>query len=123
MAFNGEYGVDLKERLQTELPAGQYCDVVSGRARPEGGGCTGKTVVVGDDGAAYVEILKDEQEGVLAIHARVGVSLKLFSSRLFSSLLPSFLPSFLRGFDAAESKTPRFFHLPRSHAAQLRGSN
>ncbi|KAJ8676106.1 hypothetical protein QAD02_011892 [Eretmocerus hayati] len=69
IAFNGQYGVDLKENLQTGLLAGAYCDLISGRLIA--GKCTGKIVRVKDDGTAYIEILKDEQDGVLAIHAQV----------------------------------------------------
>ncbi|OXU19234.1 hypothetical protein TSAR_000621 [Trichomalopsis sarcophagae] len=66
-AFNGQYGVDLKQELQTGLPAGDYCDVISGRK--VNGKCTGKTVKVNNDGKAYIEILKDEADGALVIHA------------------------------------------------------
>jgi alpha-amylase len=69
VAFNGQSGADLKESLQTALPAGEYCDVISGRK--VAGKCTGKIVRVKDDGTAYIEILKDEKDGVLAIHAQV----------------------------------------------------
>jgi alpha-amylase len=55
--------------LQTCLPAGDYCDIISGSKID--GTCTGKTVNVGSDGTAYVEILGDEEDGVLAIHAEV----------------------------------------------------
>lgn len=55
--------------LQTCLPQGTYCDVISGAS--EGGSCTGKTVTVGSDGTAYIEILNSEDDGVLAIHAEV----------------------------------------------------
>lgn len=71
MAFNGQSGVDLKATLQTGLSAGSYCDVISGRKNPRSNVCQGKTVVVGDDGTAYIEILKDENEGVIAIHTQV----------------------------------------------------
>ena len=55
--------------LQTCLPAGTYCDVISGSK--SNGVCTGKTVNVGSDGTAYIEILQHEEDGVLAIHAEV----------------------------------------------------
>jgi len=51
------------------LPAGQYCDVISGSKSK--GVCTGKTVNVGSDGRAYIQILHNEEDGVLAIHAEV----------------------------------------------------
>lgn len=57
---------------QTCLPAGTYCDVISGSK--EGGSCTGKSVTVGGDGKAYIEITTMEDDGVLAIHANVRIS-------------------------------------------------
>jgi alpha-amylase len=55
--------------LQTCLPAGNYCDVISGTK--SNNVCTGKTVNVESDGGAYIEILHHEEDGVLAIHAEV----------------------------------------------------
>lgn len=51
------------------MPAGDYCDIISGRK--VNGKCTGKTIRVDSEGKAYIEILKDEEDGVLAIHAEV----------------------------------------------------
>ncbi|XP_023318608.1 alpha-amylase 1-like [Trichogramma pretiosum] len=67
IAFNGEYGVDLKEHLQTGMAMGEYCDIISGKKVR--GNCSGKRVKVEADGTAYIEIFKDESNGVLAIHA------------------------------------------------------
>ncbi|XP_026461805.1 alpha-amylase 1-like [Ctenocephalides felis] len=64
--FNNENQQNLQQTLQTCLPAGRYCDVISGKA--ENGRCSGKTVEVSPDGKAYVEILHSEDDGVLAIH-------------------------------------------------------
>jgi hypothetical protein len=55
--------------FQTWLPPGNYCDVISGSKLD--GVCTGKTVNVASDGTAYFEIIHDEEDGVLAIHAEV----------------------------------------------------
>ncbi|XP_015513629.2 alpha-amylase isoform X1 [Neodiprion lecontei] len=57
---------DLKQTLQTGLPAGTYCDVISGSLKD--GRCTGKIITVNSDGTAYIEILNSEEDGVLAIH-------------------------------------------------------
>ncbi|XP_012251564.2 alpha-amylase-like [Athalia rosae] len=65
VAFNGD-SWDLKQTLQTCLPAGQYCDVISGKL--ENGRCTGKTVNVNNDGTAWIELRSSEDDGVLAIH-------------------------------------------------------
>ena len=58
--------------FQTSLPAGTYCDVISGSK--SNGACTGKTVNVGSDGRANIVILNDEEDGVLAIHAEVSAA-------------------------------------------------
>jgi hypothetical protein len=55
--------------FQTCLPAGTYCDIISGAKIY--GNCTGKEVIVGSDGTADIVILHDEEDGVLAIHAKV----------------------------------------------------
>ena len=55
--------------FQTCLPAGTYCDVISGSR--ENGVCTGRTVNVGGDGRANIAILHYEEDGVLAIHVEV----------------------------------------------------
>ncbi|CAL1680287.1 unnamed protein product [Lasius platythorax] len=64
---------DLNQTLQTGLPAGTYCDVITGdvvdgkrRLRQ----CTGKSVLVDSDGRANITILSKELEGVLALHTQ-----------------------------------------------------
>lgn len=66
IALNGD-SYDLNTSLQTCLPAGTYCDVISGLK--SGSSCTGKSVVVGSDGRATITIRTSEEDGVLAIHA------------------------------------------------------
>lgn len=65
IAFNLEH-FDLNQNLQTCLPAGTYCDVISGDK--QGSNCTGKKVVVGSDGKGKIHIGAQEYDGVLAIH-------------------------------------------------------
>jgi hypothetical protein len=55
--------------LQTSLPAGNYCDIISGEK--QGSSCTGKSITVNTDGMAYIEILDSESDGVLAITVEV----------------------------------------------------
>ena len=55
--------------FQTCLPAGTYCDVISGSK--SNGTCTGKRVIVSSGGRANIVILSYEEDGVLAIHADV----------------------------------------------------
>lgn len=64
IAFNLEQ-YDLNQRLQTCLPAGTYCDIISGDKN--GSSCSGKSVIVANDGRADVHIGAKEYDGVLAI--------------------------------------------------------
>ncbi|XP_029405441.2 alpha-amylase A [Bactrocera dorsalis] len=65
VAFNND-NYDLNTSLQTCLPAGTYCDIISGEK--SGSTCTGKSVVVGSDGRANISIRQNENDGVFAIH-------------------------------------------------------
>ncbi|XP_034479782.1 alpha-amylase 1 [Drosophila innubila] len=65
VAFNND-NYDMNSSLQTGLPAGSYCDVISGQKN--GSSCSGKTIVVGSDGRANISIRKAEEDGVVAIH-------------------------------------------------------
>jgi alpha-amylase len=53
VVLNGE-GAPLEQSLATDLPAGKYCDVLSGEL--EGGTCTGAVIEVGADGAATFQV-------------------------------------------------------------------
>ncbi|XP_001846545.2 alpha-amylase B [Culex quinquefasciatus] len=67
VAFNLD-SVELNRDLKTCLPAGTYCDVISGSAW--NGKCTGKSVVVGKTGLGRIKIpaTNKADDGVLAIH-------------------------------------------------------
>ncbi|XP_055920446.1 alpha-amylase A-like [Eupeodes corollae] len=65
VAFNQE-NYDLKQRLYTCLPAGTYCDVISGNR--SNSTCSGKQIVVDADGSALINISTNDEDGVLAIH-------------------------------------------------------
>jgi hypothetical protein len=73
--------------FQTCLPPGTYCDIISGSK--SGGNCTGKSVTVDDAGTAYIEILHNESDGVLAIHVQVSFQIftkfGMFGSVTFSN--------------------------------------
>ncbi|XP_056155230.1 alpha-amylase-like [Lampris incognitus] len=56
----------LDVSLQTGLPGGTYCDIISGQR--EGGGCSGKRVVVDDDGKAHFTIHPSDLLPIMAIH-------------------------------------------------------
>ncbi|EDS43917.1 alpha-amylase B [Culex quinquefasciatus] len=66
IAFNLE-SFNMVQTLQTCLPAGTYCDVITGSK--EGSTCTGGTVTVGANGLAQISIATTAWDGVLAIHA------------------------------------------------------
>lgn len=74
IAFNNE-NFDLFQSLQTCLPAGTYCDIITGENT--GDGCSGNTVTVGLDGTATISISASGDDGVLAIHIGSAVSILL----------------------------------------------
>lgn len=57
---------DINQSLPTSLPAGTYCDVITGSLVD--GSCSGKTVTVDDSGNAAISLSSGEDDGVLAIH-------------------------------------------------------
>lgn len=65
IAFNNEAS-DFNEKLQTCLPSGVYCDIITGQK--SGNICTGTTVIVGPDQVATIVIPAGAEDGVLAIH-------------------------------------------------------
>jgi len=71
IAFNLE-GNAMNAHLQTGLPQGTYCDVISGNL--ENGKCTGGSVHVGGDGSAQVNVCSNCDNPMVAIHvgAKVG---------------------------------------------------
>ncbi|XP_055587960.1 alpha-amylase 1-like [Uranotaenia lowii] len=68
IAFNLEDAVDLDQELNTCLPQGTYCDVISGGKINGQSGCTGKSITVRSGGLARIQIPAGAQDGVLAIH-------------------------------------------------------
>uniref|UniRef100_A0A2C9KDQ1 alpha-amylase n=1 Tax=Biomphalaria glabrata TaxID=6526 RepID=A0A2C9KDQ1_BIOGL len=63
---------DINQNVQTGLPAGRYCDVISGDI--DNDRCTGKTVEVYNDGTAHINVCSNCDDPVLAIHvgAKIG---------------------------------------------------
>uniref|UniRef100_A0A3P9H2B9 Alpha-amylase n=1 Tax=Oryzias latipes TaxID=8090 RepID=A0A3P9H2B9_ORYLA len=62
---NDDWALDVT--LNTGLPGGTYCDVISGNK--DGGSCTGKQITVGGDGRAHFYINNSEEDPFIAIHA------------------------------------------------------
>ncbi|KAF6737359.1 Pancreatic alpha-amylase [Oryzias melastigma] len=62
---NDDWALDVT--LNTGLPGGTYCDVISGNK--DGGSCTGKQITVGGDGRAHFYISNSEEDPFIAIHA------------------------------------------------------
>lgn len=65
IAINISYS-ELHSILQTGLPPGSYCDIISGTIQNKT--CTGKVVNVGHDGNALIFIRRDDEDAVIAIH-------------------------------------------------------
>lgn len=65
IVFNGEFNQPLYLNLQTGLPAGTYCDIVSGQRCEKF--CTGSSVVVGTDGRANFYLPVGSADGFIAI--------------------------------------------------------
>ncbi|EEZ98454.1 alpha-amylase [Tribolium castaneum] len=59
---------DVERDLQTCLPPGIYCDVISGSLKA--GNCTGKAVRVKSDGKGFIRLGALEFNGVLTIHEK-----------------------------------------------------
>ena len=57
----------LSATLQTGLPAGTYCDVISGDK--SGNSCTGIQISVSSDGKAHFSISNSAEDPFIAIHA------------------------------------------------------
>jgi alpha-amylase len=65
VAINNEI-YNMVETLQTCLPLGIYCDVISGNVVD--GKCTGQSISVGNDGRAFISIESVSQDPIIAIH-------------------------------------------------------
>lgn len=65
IAFNGENS-DMRVWLTTGLPGGTYCDIISGDWMTDN--CSGRSVVVHNDGRAEIIIPANAKDGVFAIH-------------------------------------------------------
>lgn len=59
-------GYGLNRTFQTSLPAGDYCDVISGNISADGTSCTGSTITVNGGGTATINV---GSMSAVAIHA------------------------------------------------------
>jgi len=75
IAINAASGI-MNHNVNTGLPSGTYCDVISGNY--ENGACTGNTINVDGAGRAHININGDSDDPVVAIHvgAKVGGTLQ-----------------------------------------------
>ncbi|XP_077954803.1 alpha-amylase-like [Gasterosteus aculeatus] len=62
---NDDWNLDVT--LNTGMPGGTYCDVISGEKK--GSSCTGKQIQVGGDGRAHFKISNRDADPFVAIHA------------------------------------------------------
>ena len=67
--LSADYYNKFKRFAQTCLPAGTYCDVISGDL--VNNQCTGKSITVGSDGKAFISLSNTEDDGVVAFHIQV----------------------------------------------------
>lgn len=74
IAINGHAKRHFDWRVETCVPAGTYCDIISGEA--VSGRCTGASVEVDQNGLARIFIDKDNEVGVFAIHTGAASSLR-----------------------------------------------
>ena len=73
VVWNGHTSIDLNSNIQTCLPPGTYCDIISGDFNSKGK-CTGNTIKIDDNGIGHFSISADSNDGVVAIH--VGATLE-----------------------------------------------
>ena len=66
IAINMQNGQAMQRKLQTGLPAGAYCDLVSGELKD--GKCTGATINVDGSGMVDVNIPAGAEDPFVAIH-------------------------------------------------------
>jgi hypothetical protein len=59
-------GSTLNQTINTGLPVGDYCDVISGNY--VNGTCSGKVIRVEENGEAHISIKGDADDPVIAIH-------------------------------------------------------
>ena len=65
IAFNWE-GFSLLETIQTSLPGGSYCDVISGDR--VGDSCTGRVIDVNGSGQIVGLLIESGEDPIVAIH-------------------------------------------------------
>ncbi|CAF3233557.1 unnamed protein product [Rotaria sp. Silwood2] len=70
IAINND-NYNLSRILETALPTGRYCDVISGQL--EKGRCTGKIIMVQSDGKVEVNIADTDEDPMIAIHINAKV--------------------------------------------------
>lgn len=70
LVFLNNDASDIYSRFLACLPAGIYCDVISGRK--VNGKCTGRNVTIGEHGDSIIRVPKNG--GMIALHTGVGVT-------------------------------------------------
>lgn len=66
IAFNNELSLNFKSTLQTCVPQGTYCDIMSGEKM--NGVCTGNQIAVDGNGKAEIVIPYERQVPIVAFH-------------------------------------------------------
>ncbi|KAI1286874.1 Pancreatic alpha-amylase [Halotydeus destructor] len=71
IAINNE-DFPLKAKIQTALPPGVYCDIISGDLKD--GRCTGRTVTIDQESKVDLEVSNEWQDPMIAIHVNAKLS-------------------------------------------------
>ena len=69
IAMNNEEWSDLSQTLATGMPAGTYCDIISGDISADGQSCTGDYIDVDGSGYAYISLSASSEDPFMAIHS------------------------------------------------------
>nr|ACA34374.1 alpha-amylase [Lithobius forficatus] len=71
LAINNE-GYPLRATIQTGLPPGDYCDIISGNLK--NGRCTGRVITIGNDRKVTLDISNDWEDPMIALHVEAKVN-------------------------------------------------
>ena len=67
IAFNNDPVATMNEYILTPLPAGIYCDILTGDI-DENNVCTGRTIAIGTDNKAHINIQANIMDSMVAFH-------------------------------------------------------
>lgn len=71
IAFNNDPIHSMDTWITTSLPAGVYCDIITGDLDPDKNTCTGRRIIVDTFNRAHIKILPNVMDSMEAIHIGV----------------------------------------------------